>query len=114
MDNGTSSYRAQDRAVLIALAHRLAAMRAIRTTALPAVLLFGVLSWHLGRWLPLLACPVAIWVVSVVISIWSANDVKRRTGLSHKSQQILWERYKSDPEFSTEINIAIHDSDLFS
>jgi len=114
MDFGSGPYTAQDEAVVIALAHRLPAMRAIRTTALPAVLLFGVLSWHLGRWLPLLASPVAIWVVSVVISVWSANTVQRLTGLSHKSQQILWRRYKSDPEFSAEIDIAIRDPRMLS
>lgn len=112
MNYGYESDADLDRAAVTALAHRLAAMSAIRTTSLPAILLFGVISWHLGRWLPLLIAPVAIWAVSIVISITSANKVQRLTGLSHKSQQILWERYKSDPIFSNKINIAIRDPNL--
>jgi hypothetical protein len=114
MDYANGSYDANDEAVVIALAHRLASMKAIRTTTLPAVLFFGAISWHLGRWLPLLASPVFIWIVSIVISITSANKVQRLTGLSHKSQQILWERYKSDPKFSAEIDVAVRDPNLFS
>ncbi|WP_267226592.1 hypothetical protein [Dyella silvae] len=112
MDNDFCSEVDLQRAMVIALAHRLAALKAIRTTTLPAVLLFGVLSWHLGTWMPFLACPFGIWAVSIAISIWSANNVTRRTGLSHASQQFLWERYKSDPEFSAEINLALQDRNL--
>lgn len=112
MNFGNGSDAEYERAVVIALAHRLAALRAIRTTTLPAVLLFGYLSWHLGRWLPLLAAPVIIWIVSIVISNMAANKVQRLTGLSHSSQQILWNRYKTDPAFSTEIDKAMQDPNL--
>ena len=101
-----------DRAIVIALAHRIAAMGAIRTTTLPAILLFGVLAWHLGSWFPLLILPVVVWFVSIAISISSANKVRRLTGLSHESQHILWQRYKSDPTFAAEINIAVKDPNL--
>jgi hypothetical protein len=111
---GNGSDADYDRAVVLALAHRLAALRAIRTTAIPAVLLFGFLSWHLGRWLPLLAAPIVIWIVSIVISNTAANKVQRLIGFSHQSQEILWKRYKSDPAFSAEVDTKLRDPNLTS
>lgn len=80
-----------DRAIVIALAHRIAAMGAIRMTMLPALLLFGILAWHLGRWFPLLIFPIVVWLASIVISISSANKVRHLTGFSHESQHFFME-----------------------
>ena len=112
IDHNESQDAANNLAVAVALAYRLAAISAMRTTIIPAILIFGALSWHLGRWFPLLVTPLVVWTAFVATSIHATHKVLRLTGISRSSQRVLLARYKSDPVFARQIDIAVQDPNL--
>lgn len=98
---------------LLALAHRLAAMRMIRKVTIAIAIVLLLLAIYLWNWLLIPVALVAVWLAAVAISIWSANKVQRLTGLSHHDQRMLWDRYKSDPAIAAKVDRLLHVLDLF-
>jgi hypothetical protein len=92
---------------VVALAHRIALMGAIRKTAAIGFVIFIVLAIYQHNWWLILLSLITAWITALVMSNVSANKVQRLTGMSHESQARAWERYKRDPHFAAIANQAI-------
>jgi hypothetical protein len=94
---------------IVALAHRIALMGAIRKTAGVGFLVFFALAIYQDNWWLILLAFITAWITAFLMSNISANKVKRLTGMSHEYQARTWERYKHDPNFAAIANRAIAD-----
>ena len=112
MDHNANQDGTLNRAIVIALTYRLSVISATRRSIIPAIFIFGILSWHLGRWFPVLFIPLVIWIGFIAISIHATYKVLHLTGISRTSQRALWVRYKTDPAFARQIDIAAQDPNL--
>ena len=77
----------------IAIAHRLAVMRARLVIAL-IVIAFSLYGLFLGKWHLILFVIFAGFIAMWLSSVQATHRVERLTGLSHEEQLSLWNRYR--------------------
>lgn len=92
---------------IIALAHRIGLMDAIRKITFVGFLIFLVLAVTQHNWWFIALSLVTAWITAFLMSNFSANKVQRLTGMSHEYQARVWERYKNDLQFAANANQAI-------
>src|SRR5437762_2093209 len=85
---------------IIALAHRLALMAAIRKVVVVGFVIFLGFAIYRDNWWLIPISFVVAWLSAFLMSNLSANEVERITGMSHDDQARIWERYKCDAHFA--------------
>jgi hypothetical protein len=103
----TSESQTVQREELLALGHRLAAMSGIRKVATVEFVAFPALAIYNNNWWLIPIALVAAFIAAWAMSVSSANTVQRLSGLSHNYRGVLWERYKTNPEFAAQVNPAL-------
>lgn len=93
--------------VYTAVAHRLMLMSALRKVLLIGFMLFLLLAYLNNNWWLIPIAVIAAFVTSTLMSIYATSKVKQITGLSHQTQAMLWEHYKTDPLFTSEVDNAL-------
>ena len=78
----------------VAIEHRLAVMKVGRFTGLLIIVasLYGAFT---QQWYLIAIALVSGIAVMTLVSIQSANGVKKLTGLSHTEQAAIWKQYKT-------------------
>src|SRR5579871_335803 len=99
---------------LVTIAFRRRAVHSARQLGAVIVLLGAAAAIYGRDWAPAAGGLAIAWLVWLLLSYRSANKVERTTGLTHRDQARVWERYKSEPAFADTIEQALRDGRLRS